>query len=160
MPQDDFQIGALLAIAAHAVQVRVFAAYARAGFAELRQAHTPVFQLLSAEGDRVTDLALRAQTTKQAMGYLVGYLEVHGYLERVPDPKDGRAQIVRRTARGWEVNRLARRVVEEVQQEWARQLGADQMEQLLSLLRELARMIGVDYQDSVSQRSIDTEKRQ
>lgn len=149
--QNGFQIGALLAIAAHAIQDRVFAAYMRAGFNELRPAHTPVFQLLSADGDRVTDLALRANTTKQAMGYLVAYLEAHGYVERVPDPNDGRAQIVRRTAKGWEVNRLARRVVEDIQQEWTKQLGQERMEELLRALHALAQLIGVEYQGSATQ---------
>ena len=42
---------------------------------------------------RLTDLAARAQMTKQSAGELVSYLEARGYLERVPDPSDGRVRI-------------------------------------------------------------------
>ncbi len=146
--EEGFLLGALLAIPFDALRRRVHQGFAAAGFGDLRPAHDPVFALLRPEGDRIVDLATRAQTTKQAMGYLVAYLEEHGYVERVPDPTDGRAQIVRRTARGWEVQRTARRVVHEVQQEWAEQLGPERMQQLVLLLRDLVRLLGVDYSGS------------
>ena len=84
------------------------------------------------------------------MGYLVAHLEACGYLERVPDPSDGRAQLVRRTQRGWEVNQAARRLVKDVQDEWAAQMGVERMQQLMLLLQDLARLIGADYTGSVS----------
>lgn len=150
-PKEGFLIGALLLFPADALQRRVREGLHAAGFTDIRAAHDIVFGLLKPEGERVVDLAERAQTTKQAMGYLVAYLEEHGYLERIPDPTDGRAQIVRRTERGWEVNRLARRLVEEIQQEWAQQLGEERMEQLLILLRDLVKNINVEYEGSSSQ---------
>ncbi len=143
--QEGFLLGALLAIPSDALRQRVHEGFAAAGFGDLRPAHDAVFALLRTEGDRVVDLAKRAQTTKQAMGYLVAYLEEHGYVERVADPSDGRAQIVRRTERGWEVQRTARRLVHEVQQEWAEQLGPERMQQLVLILRDLVRLLGVEY---------------
>ena len=41
--------------------------------------------------------AEQAQVTKQTAGFLVDQLEKAGYLERVPDPTDGRARLVRVT---------------------------------------------------------------
>ena len=41
--------------------------------------------------------------TKQSMAQLVAHLERHGYVERIPDPADGRAKLVRATERGREV---------------------------------------------------------
>jgi DNA-binding MarR family transcriptional regulator len=150
--QQGFLIAALLHFAVDELERQTAARRQAAGFGDIRAAHMPVLGLLRPEGDRVVDLAERAQTTKQAMGYLVAYLEEHGYLERVPDPSDGRAQIVRRTERGWEYNRTARRLVEEVQREWAEQLGQEKMEQLLSLLRDLNQVIGTQaYQGSLSE---------
>jgi DNA-binding MarR family transcriptional regulator len=139
---DGFLIGALLQVPFAALGKRVREGYAAAGFTDLRPAHEPVFRCLAPEGNRVTELAERAGMTKQAVGYLVDYLVQRGYLERVPDPTDGRAQLVRRTERGWEVNRTARFVVEQVQAEWARQLGEEQMSQLLARLRELVQLVG------------------
>jgi DNA-binding MarR family transcriptional regulator len=142
---DNLLIGALLVLPFSEINRRVFEAYAAAGFTDLRSAHTPVFQYLLPDGDRVVDLAARAQTTKQAMGYLVDYLEKSGYLERIPDPNDGRAQIVRRTAKGRKVNRIARETVEKIQNEWEQIIGEEKMAMLLSTLRELTQHIGFDY---------------
>jgi len=107
-----------------------------------------VFALLRPDGDRVVELAKRAQMTKQAVGYLISYLEAHGYVERVSDPRDGRAQIVRRTEHGWAFQRAARRVVQEIQDEWAEQFGVERMQQLIALLRELVKLLGVEYAGS------------
>lgn len=42
----------------------------------------------------MAELAEEARMTKQSMGELVAYLERRGYVERLPDPRDGRARIV------------------------------------------------------------------
>jgi DNA-binding MarR family transcriptional regulator len=142
-PHDEgFLIGSLLALPFQALTYRVYASYVAAGFDDLRPVHMVVFQHLPPAGCRVTELAGRARMTKQAMGYLVDALEERGYLQRVPDPTDGRAQLVRRTERGWEVNRTARRVVSQVQTEWAHQLGEERMSQLLERLRDLFDLVG------------------
>jgi DNA-binding MarR family transcriptional regulator len=148
-PADEgFLIGALVAITSDALRQQGRARLAAAGFADVRPAHDVVFALLRPEGDRVVDLAKRAQMTKQAVGYLINYLEKHEYVERVPDPTDGRAQIVRRTERGLAFQRTARRVVQEIQNEWAQQLGIERMQQLIILLRDLVTSLGVQYAGS------------
>ncbi|HKW08653.1 MAG TPA: MarR family transcriptional regulator [Candidatus Dormibacteraeota bacterium] len=138
-------IGALLAIPHYELQRRVQSGFAKAGLPEIRPAHNPIFQWLPAEGARVTEIAERIGTTKQAVGYLVDYLEANGYLERVPDPRDGRALLVKRTKKGWRVNQTARKLVEEVQTDWAGRIGEDQMARLRDLLGDLVRALAVDY---------------
>jgi len=140
---DEIMIGALVAILSLELRHRVAAALAAEEvFDDYRPTHQAVFQSLGPDGDRVSDLARRAGMTRQSMAELVDYLEAHGYVERVPDPSDGRAVLVRRTDRGWTVNRVARRVVEETQAEWARALGREEFDQLLGQLRRLAGVIG------------------
>jgi DNA-binding MarR family transcriptional regulator len=151
LPAAGFLIGSLLQVPLEVLGQRVQDAYAAAGLTELRPAHGAVFRYLAPDGERITDVAARAQTTKQAMGYLVEYLVQHGYLERLPDPTDGRAQIVRRTQRGWQANRIAREVVAAVQAEWAELLGAGRFEDLLSLLTELGSRLGAEYAGSISE---------
>lgn len=112
-----------------------------------------VFQLLGAEGERVTNLAKRANMTKQSMGYLVDALVRGGYLELLPDPSDKRAQLVRRTVKGWAVNRVAREAVEQLQSEWMQQLGSEKMDLLITLLKELSDLIGVQYEGSAAESS-------
>jgi len=147
--QDGFLIGALAAITSDALRQQGRERLAAAGFPDVRPAHDVVFALLRPEGDRIVDLAKRAQMTKQAVGYLITYLEAHGYVERVPDPADGRAQIVRRTERGRAFQRAARRVVQEIQDEWAERFGVERMQQLIALLRDLVKILGVEYAGSV-----------
>jgi DNA-binding MarR family transcriptional regulator len=107
------------------------------GHPEVRPPHGNVFQYLDDEGTRVSELAARAQVTKQSMAELVLHLERHGYVERVPDPSDRRAKLVRGTRRGEEVFALARDFVAATEAEWTRKLGKRKMAQLRELLVEL-----------------------
>jgi hypothetical protein len=62
-------------------------------------------------------------------------------VERVPDPTDRRAVLVRRTERGWHVNAIARQAVAEVQEEWEAQLGAQEYTHMLAALRHIVTLI-------------------
>src|SRR3954466_3716436 len=108
--------------------------FAERGHAEVRPPHANVMQFLDDDGTRVSVLAERAQITKQSMAELVAHLERHGYVERVPDPTDRRAKLVRATARGREVYAIARQVVAELEEEWTRRLGTAKMRRLRQLL--------------------------
>jgi DNA-binding MarR family transcriptional regulator len=71
------------------------------------------------------------------MAELVTHLERLGYVERVPDPSDRRAKLVRATPRGRELYVIARQVVAEIEAEWTQRLGKAKMHQLRALLEEL-----------------------
>lgn len=111
--------------------------FAERGHPDVRPPHGNVFPFLDAAGTRVSVLAQRAQVTKQSMAELVAHLERHGYVERVADPNDGRAKLVRATPRGDELYAIARQFVVEVEQEWTDRLGGEKMRQLRELLEEL-----------------------
>jgi DNA-binding MarR family transcriptional regulator len=66
----------------------------------VRASHTSLFPFIDLEGTRLTELAARMGVSKQAAGQLVEELEQMGVLERAPDPADGRAKLVRFSARG------------------------------------------------------------
>jgi DNA-binding MarR family transcriptional regulator len=108
--------------------------FAERGHTEVRAPHGNVLQFLDVDGTRVSVLAQRAQIAKQSMAELVAHLERHGYVERVPDPRDRRAKLVRATARGDEVYEIAREFVAELESAWARRLGHDKMRRLGALL--------------------------
>jgi DNA-binding MarR family transcriptional regulator len=61
---------------------------------ELGPASTQVFPNLPREGLGMTELSARLRITLQRTGQLVQQLEEAGYVERVPDEKDGRAKRV------------------------------------------------------------------
>jgi DNA-binding MarR family transcriptional regulator len=103
----------------------------------VRTPHGNVFPFLDDAGTRVSVLAERAQITEQSMAELVAHLERHGYVERIPDPLDRRAKLVRATARGEKVYGIAREFVAELEADWTRRLGKQKMRQLRELLEEL-----------------------
>jgi DNA-binding MarR family transcriptional regulator len=111
--------------------------FAERGHPDIRPPHGNVMQFLDADGTRVSVLAQRAHMTKQAMAELVAHLERLGYVERVPDPSDRRAKLVRATLRGRQLYAIAREVAAEVEAEWTRRLGKAKMRQLRELLEEL-----------------------
>lgn len=120
-----------------AMSEQLFERLAERGHPDVRYAHGNVFQYLDDAGTRVSDLAQRAQMTKQSMAQLIQHLEDHGYVERVPDPADGRAKLVRTTARGREVFALVREFVAEVDARLLDRLGPAKLQQLRTLLQEL-----------------------
>ena len=136
------RMGVLLRTPHHAVVSRIHSGLAAHGFDDLHPAHLAVFQNIEAEGSRTTQLAAKAQITKQSMGYLVDYLEEHGYVRREPDSLDGRAKLVQMTERGWEVMDAAFAIVDELEEEWAAQLGEERFQQLREGLGELFEVVG------------------
>jgi DNA-binding MarR family transcriptional regulator len=111
--------------------------FAERGHPDVRPPHGNVMQFLDDDGTRVSVLAERAQITKQSMAELVLHLERLGYVERVPDPSDRRAKLVRATARGKQLYAIARDVVAEIEADWTKRLGRPKMRQLRDLLEEL-----------------------
>jgi DNA-binding MarR family transcriptional regulator len=116
---------------------RLHERFAERGHPEVRAPHGNVLQYLDAAGTRVSVLAERAQVTKQSMAELVAHLERHGYVERVPDPADRRAKLVRPTPRGGEIYEIAREFIIDMEAEWTAKLGDRKMRTLRELLKEL-----------------------
>lgn len=116
------------------------------GHTRLQPSHQVVFASLGREGTRLTDLANRAGMTKQAMGQIVDDLERLGYIERTPDPADGRAKIVRFTPTGLDFVCDAADVVAGIWRDYASVVGertlADLQGTLAALLRRLRRSPG------------------
>src|SRR5215213_3796973 len=103
-------------------------------FLPYRAMEARVFQRIAPGGSRLTDLAAQAGITKQSAGFLVDQLERAGYVERVPDPEDGRARLVRVAERGARSVEASRAIVEQVEREWTDHLGERRMIQLQEIL--------------------------
>jgi DNA-binding MarR family transcriptional regulator len=130
-------LGILLREPFRIASARLHERFAERGHPEVRAPHGNVLQFLESAGTRVSVLAERAQMTKQSMAELVAHLERHGYVERVRDPDDRRAKLVRATARGDEVYEIAREFVKDVEAEWTAKLGERKIAALRRLLKEL-----------------------
>ncbi|MCX2947804.1 MarR family winged helix-turn-helix transcriptional regulator [Lentzea sp. NEAU-D7] len=130
-------IGLLLFIPSRAVENRILAAVVAAGF-EITQAQARVLMRVGPDGTRLTELAEAAQVTKQTAGFLVDQLEKVGYVERVPDPTDGRARLVRLTDKAREAVPVANEEMARIEAEWEQHIGKRRMAQL----REALDMLG------------------
>ena len=120
-----------------ALEARLLAALAAAGFDDITIAQGRIAARIAPGGTRLTALAEQALVTKQTAGHLVDQLERTGYVRRVPDPTDARARLVQMAERGQQVVAVARRVEAEVEAEWTAHLGEEATAQLRAALERL-----------------------
>jgi len=114
----------LLNVAADLFADELYNKLAAVGLTDIRPGHGCVFGNIDPEnGSRLTELAERANMTKQSVGEVTSDLEERGYVERVADPNDGRAKVIRLTARGRQAYDTGRRLIDELEQEWSEQFG-------------------------------------
>jgi DNA-binding MarR family transcriptional regulator len=132
-------LATLMFISYRAMDDRVVRAMREAGY-DITVAQARLAQRIADGGSRLTDLAESAQVTKQTASLLVAALEREGIVERVPDPDDGRARLIRFTDRGRAASQRAMEVVMGVEREWTEHLGpelAGQLREGLLRLREI-----------------------
>ena len=115
------------------------------GHPAISLSHQIVFSNLGLGSTRVTELADRAQITQQAMGKTLRELENLGYLQRAVDATDRRARAISMTDKGLALVEDAVEVIEEVRAEYAAKIGAQELEELESRLREAAAKLDLDY---------------
>lgn len=132
-------LATLMFVSYRAMDERVREAMRDAGY-DVTVAQARIAQRIAEDGTRLTELADRAQVTKQTASLLVAALEREGLVERVPDPDDGRARLIRLSARGRQAAQRAMEVVIGVEREWAEHLGpelTDRLREGLVRLREV-----------------------
>lgn len=108
------------------------------GFEDLGPSHGFTFARVAAGDATVVDVAEHLGTTKQAASQLVGLLVDRGYLRREPDPRDGRARLLRLTERGHAATRAAEEAAADVVQEWGAALPGASLGALHAMLGRLA----------------------
>ena len=140
-PRDRLSLGVLCFVAHRAVETRVLAALARAGYDDVTPSQGRVFSRIAPQGTRMGDLADQAHVTKQTASATVDQLERAGYVTRVADPDDARARLVVIAERGLRAVEVARVAEAEVEAEWVQQIGersARQLRAALEGIREVA----------------------
>lgn len=102
-----------------------------------RPAHSAVFAHIDIDGTRLTELALRANVTPQAMGQLVDDLERMGYVRRTPDPTDRRAKLIVLTDEGRGCLRAALATIAGIERQLEELLGRPRLSELRAALRTI-----------------------
>jgi DNA-binding MarR family transcriptional regulator len=134
-------IGLLLRLVYQHYAQDIEAALREAGFGDIRPAAGNVFPFVPAEGITVSRLAELARVRKQSMAQAVSHLEETGYVERRPNPRDHRSQLVFLTERGASVPPVTHAAAERVEQRWAELTSPAEFEALrASLLRLLSEL--------------------
>ncbi|MCB9845198.1 MAG: MarR family transcriptional regulator [Phycisphaeraceae bacterium] len=118
-------LGRLLGFGWIVVHRRVVAKVRARGFDDLADAHFALTRCMDYGGTRVSELARRAGASKQAMSSLASSMESMGYVQRCPDPTDGRAVLVRYTRRGMSLARTLVEAARETEEE-LRALAGDE----------------------------------
>jgi DNA-binding MarR family transcriptional regulator len=138
---DRLHIGQLLTQLTRLFQTELFERLVDAGLEEARVPHTHVTAYIKADGSRLTELAAQARMTLAAMSELVNDLERLGIVERRPDPSDGRAKLICLTDAGWDAMRTARRIIGEIERDYAGLVGAKRFDAAALTLDELLRRL-------------------
>jgi DNA-binding MarR family transcriptional regulator len=130
-------LGGLLDAALEAVLAEFRRDLAEAGYGDIRPTHGCVFRFVRGDGMRLTELAELAGMTKQSVGEVVDDLAARGYVERVPDPLDGRAKLIRLTDRGAEAQQVGFGLFAELEGRWAERFGPERFAELREILEEI-----------------------
>lgn len=136
-PEQDAPLARLLGLAARQMAADLNDKLLEAGATGQRDSWNNVMPHIPPAGIRLTDLAARANMTKQAMAELVAEIERRGYLQRAADPADRRAKIIKFTDQGWATVNLALSALGELEAEIAGRLGEPEIRQLRSTLLQI-----------------------
>lgn len=91
----------------------------------LSASHIHITRHLALEGSRLTDLAQRANMSKQAMGTLVAQCEAWGLVTRLDDPRDARARRIVFTPAGLSWLQAFRQAVAQAEAELRAAVGTE-----------------------------------
>lgn len=139
-PSYTRDVGYLLNKAARRWNALFVEALQRRGVTDIRPSFGAVLVPLFRAGElRLGELAERGGLSKQTVTGLVQRMEALGYLERRPDPEDGRATRVSLTDKGLQMKEAVRASVEEVEAEIAALAERERFETTIGWLETLSR---------------------
>ncbi len=116
---------------------QIFSGVLAAGYDDLNPAHIGTFRYPTLDRQRPTELADQLQITKQSVNDLLAHLEQRGYLTREPDPTDGRARIIRLTAKGRRLEKTVNGAAQAAELQIAELLGPREFSHLRHALEDL-----------------------
>lgn len=134
----DEHFGRLLQTAYRDFNARALGKMHQAGYKDLTQFEAELVSYIELDGSRIRSLTLKTGVTKQAIGEAVSRLVSLGYIKKVRDPADKRAQILRFTTLGEQFLLDAHRVKADIEQQYMAILGRPVFESLQKNLHRLA----------------------
>jgi DNA-binding MarR family transcriptional regulator len=118
---------------------------ARRGYDDVRPVHDFAMRAIAAGADSASELGRRLSISKQSAAKTIAVLQERGYVVRETDPLDARRKRLQVTALGFEVMRVGEAIFDELREQWARQLGAAELEALEAQLATLVGAVPVRF---------------
>ncbi|MCO5998526.1 MarR family winged helix-turn-helix transcriptional regulator [Actinoallomurus rhizosphaericola] len=112
---------------------------AERGHEDVRPVHDFALRAIAAGADSASELGRRLSITKQSAAKTIVVLQERGYVTREPDPRDGRRKRLQVTALGFEVLRQGEAIFDELREQWAKQIGAAELE---TIEKHLTALVG------------------
>lgn len=134
----NYNVRRLLVLATRSVNRHITSELQRRGYEHTRPGHSALLANLDFNGSSVTEIAERAQISKQAMARLAVELEEMGLITREPSETDGRALMLRFTRVGKVLVRTSVAIVDELERELVQAVGARSLATLKRTLSEIA----------------------
>jgi DNA-binding MarR family transcriptional regulator len=134
---DRLAVGQLLVRLLREFRRELSAPAAAAGYGDIRDPHLQIFGTIGMGGVRLTDIAARAQLSLAATSELVNDLQELSYLERHPDPSDGRAKLICLTERGRGLMTHAGDRVATIEEHWSAIVGNRRFTEMCATMQRL-----------------------
>ena len=107
------------------------------GHANLRLGYEPYITLIGPDGNRLSSIADTLQITRQAANQAANQIEAAGYIQRLPDPEDGRAKILALTGQGRQLRKHGTGEMTRLQQQFQELVGNEALKRLIKTLFRL-----------------------
>jgi DNA-binding MarR family transcriptional regulator len=137
-------LGILLGLAYQGFTDELRADLEKRGFPDLGSAYGYVFRALAVEALHLHELASRLGMTAQGAAKIVNEMVARGYVERKPDPQDGRAKELRLAARGRAALAAARRFHATYERHLRSKLGESTVAEARRMLESMVESSGRD----------------
>jgi DNA-binding MarR family transcriptional regulator len=112
---------------------------ARRGYHDVRPVHDFAMRAIAEGTANASELGRRLSVTKQAAAKTIAVLQARGYVTRDADPLDARRKRLQVTSLGFEVLKQGEAIFDQLRNQWERQIGPTQLE---DLERQLTALIG------------------
>ncbi len=144
LPNNRLAVGQLLGRLLHHFRLELFEQPDAAEFVGLRFSHLAIWGNVGVDGIRLTALADRANLSLAACSEQVSELERLGYLERRPDPADGRAKLIHPTPRGRQLLDAAGGEVARLEHRWRQHCPPHTFDQACRTLDQLLQQLNTE----------------
>lgn len=107
------------------------------GHSNIRPVHDFAIRSIDSGATTAAELARQLGVSKQAAAKTITFLEQRGYIRGAVDPNDSRRRRFRVTDQGHQLLRTGERVFDELREQWATRIGADELDRLEEALSDL-----------------------